>query len=61
MQAPLVIELVLHHQAQVTHLPISADSSQKPILLWLDPYTLVVERDHELDGYLFDDSCLSIS
>jgi len=61
VKSPLVIELVLRNHAEAKRLPLSLDSSQKPILLWLEPYTLVEEKDHDLDGYLFDDSCLRVS
>jgi hypothetical protein len=43
--------------------PTSIDLSQKPILIhWLEPYTLVEKKKRrDLDGYLFDDSCLFLS
>ena len=49
-------------QANRNPLPKSLVSSQKPVLNhWPEPYTLAEKKDHDLDGYLFDDSCLFVS
>jgi hypothetical protein len=37
-------------------------SGQKPVLNhWPEPYTLVEKKENDLDGYLFEDSCLFVS
>jgi hypothetical protein len=62
MEYPPVSNSSHHSQADSQLRPTSLDSSQKPVLNhWLEPCTLVEKKDHDLDGYLFDDSCLFVS
>lgn len=42
--------------------PASSDSSQKPDLdHWPEPCTLSEKKERDLEGLLFDDSCLFVS
>jgi hypothetical protein len=49
-------------QAESKPGPTLLDSSQKPVLhLRLESFIIMERKDHDLDGYLFDDSCLFLS
>ena len=62
MQYSPVSELSHRPQADSHPCPASLASSQKPILNhWPEPYTLAEKKDNDLDGYLFDDTCLRVS
>jgi hypothetical protein len=62
MQYSSVSEPAIRPQAQNRPRLTSLDSSQECSLEhWLELYKLVEKEDFNLDGYVFDDSCLLIS
>jgi len=64
MQCPFVLNTNLDPRAQCKPRLTSLDSSQECSLAHLEEVCRIVEiadfDDHELKGYLFDDSCLLI-
>lgn len=62
MQDTPVLEPALRPQAESRPCPTSFDSSHECSLEhWLEVYRLVEKEDFDLDGYVFDDSCLFVS
>jgi hypothetical protein len=65
MQCPFVLNTDATAQAQCKPHLITFDSSEECSLTHLEEVFRIVEiaefDDHELKGYLFDDSCLLIS
>lgn len=62
MENAPVVNPITRPQPQNASRLTSFDSSQKSFSdHWLEPCTLVEKKDHDLDRYLFDDSCLFVS
>ena len=62
MQSSSVLEPVSRAQAESKPRPTSHDSGHECSLEhWLEVYKLVEKAEIDLDGYVFDDSCLFVS
>jgi hypothetical protein len=62
VEKPPIFDHSHHLQSDSKRCQASEDFSQKPVLSsWPEPCTLIDEKDHDLDGYLFDDSCLFVA
>lgn len=62
MQYSPVLEPVSRAQTESKPRLTSHDSGQECSLdHWLEVYRLVEKEDFDLDGYVFDDSCLFVS